>query len=68
LFVIPPLKAQMTICSKNLWRAWTSAVGPSGYAYACSQRRGHEWTAGSALHDTRTVNLALAQCECRTGK
>ena len=46
---------------------WPTTVGPSGYAYACRQRSGHEWTASSALHDTRTVNLALAQCECRTG-
>jgi len=28
----------------------------------------HMWTARSLLHDTRTVNLALVQCECLTGK
>jgi len=39
-----------------------------GYAYVCRQRSGHEWTASSALYDTKTVNLALAQFECRTGK
>jgi len=66
LFVIPPLKAQMTICSKNLRGTWPPR--PSNYAYACRRRSGHEWTACSALHDTRTVNLALLQCECRTGK
>jgi len=29
---------------------------------------GHEWTASSSLHDTRTVNLVLVQFECHTGK
>jgi len=43
-------------------------LGPSGYVYVCRQRSGHEWTASSALHDTRTVKLALVQCECHTGK
>jgi len=28
----------------------------------CRQKSGHEWTASSPLHDTRTVNLALVQC------
>ena len=32
------------------------------------QRRGHEWTASSSLHDTTTVNLTLVQCEFHTGK
>jgi len=65
LLVIPPLKAQMTICSKHLRRTWPRR--PLSYVYACRQRSGHERTASSALHDTRTVNLALAQCECHTG-
>jgi len=26
------------------------------------QRRGHEWTASSSLHHTRTVKLAIVQC------
>jgi len=34
----------------------------------CRQRSGREWTAISPLHDTRTVNLALVQCKCHTGK
>ena len=34
----------------------------------CRQINGHEWTATPSLHDTRTVNLALVQCECHTGK
>ena len=29
---------------------------------------GHEWTASSSLHDIRTVNLTLVQCECNAGK
>jgi len=28
----------------------------------------HKWTASSLLHDNSTMNLALVQCECRTGK
>ena len=32
------------------------------------QMSGHEWTVSSSLHDTRTVNLFLVQCECHTGK
>ena len=32
------------------------------------QRRGHEWTASSSLHDTTTVNLTLVQCKFHTGK
>jgi len=34
----------------------------------CRQRSGRKWTASSSLHDTRTVNLALVQSECYTGK
>jgi len=34
----------------------------------CRQRRGHEWTASSSLHDTIIVNLTLVQCEFHTGK
>jgi len=33
----------------------------------CRQRRGHEWTASSSLHDTITVNMTLVQCEFNTG-
>jgi len=33
-----------------------------------TQRSEHEWIASSPLHDTRTVNLAVVQCECHTGK
>jgi len=64
--VKPPLKAEITICSDNF--GGHGPLGPPGYAYACRQRSGHEWTASSALHDTRTVNLSLVPCECRTGK
>ena len=35
--------------------------------HLCRQRRGHEWTASSSLHDTATVNLTLVQCEFHTG-
>jgi len=28
----------------------------------------HEWIASSPLHDTRTLTLAVVQCECHTGK
>jgi len=31
-------------------------------------RSEHEWTANLPLHDTRTVNFAVVQCECHTGK
>jgi len=34
----------------------------------CRQRRGHEWTASSSLHDTTTVNLTLVQCVFHTRK
>jgi len=34
----------------------------------CRQRRGHEWTASSSLHDTTTMNLTLVQCEFYTGQ
>ena len=30
--------------------------------------RGHEWSPSSLLHETRTVNLTLAQCECQSAK
>jgi len=40
----------MTICSKNV-----AGQASPGYAYTCRQRRGHEWSASAALHDTRTV-------------
>jgi len=36
--------------------------------YLCKQRSRHEWAASLQLHDTRTRNLALVQCECLTGK
>jgi len=62
----PSLKAHMTACYKNMWVH--GSLGPLGYVYACRKRSGHGWTASSALHDTRTVNLALVPCECRTGK
>jgi len=29
----------------------------------CSGKSGHEWIASSSLHHTRTVKLALVQCE-----
>jgi len=64
--VTPPLKAQMIICSQNLGEH--GPLGSPGYDYAWRQRSGHEWTASSALHDARTVNLALVPCEYRTGK
>jgi len=51
---------------KIFWGTWPPR--PLSNAYASKQRSGHEWTASSALHDTRTVNLALVQCECCTGK
>ena len=35
---------------------------PSFATCLCSQCSGHEWTASSKLHDTTTVNPALAQC------
>jgi len=53
LFVIPPHKAQMTICSKRFVGTWI--LGTPGYASACRQSSGHEWNASSALHDTRTM-------------
>jgi len=28
----------------------------------------NKWTGSSSLHDTRTVNLTLVQCECHIGK
>jgi len=34
----------------------------------CRQRRVHEWTASSPLHDTISVNLTLVQCEFHTVK
>ena len=34
----------------------------------CRQRKRHEWTASSSLHDTITVNLTLVQREFHTGK
>jgi len=35
----------------------------------CKRRSGHTWTQLQTHHlnDTRTVNLALVQCECHTG-
>jgi len=42
----------MTIFSKHL--GGHGPLAPPGYAYA--------------LHDTRTVNPGLVQCECHTGK
>jgi len=35
LFVIPPLKAQMTICSKHF--RWSWPPRPLSYAYACGK-------------------------------
>jgi len=34
----------------------------------CRQRRVHEWTASSSLHDTISVNLTLVECEFHTVK
>jgi len=36
--------------------------------HLCRQRKGHEWTANSSLHDTITWLLTLVQCEFHTGK
>jgi len=36
--------------------------------HLCRQRKGHERTASSSLHETISVNLTLVQCEFHTGK
>jgi len=36
--------------------------------HLCRQRRWHEWTASSSLHDTITVSLTLVQFEFHAGK
>ena len=41
---------------------------PSFATCLCRQCSGLEWTASSKVHDTTTVNPALAQCECHIGK
>jgi len=45
---------------KSISRTISTQV--SQFASADRQRSGHEWTANSSLHNTRTVNLVLVHC------
>ena len=64
-----PLKIRCHVVVTQLRETVEQCACIASFAtWVCRRRSGHESTASSSLHRTRTVKLALVQCECHTGK
>jgi len=55
--IVTQHRATVEQCARKFRNVWV-----------CRRLSGPEWTASSSLHHTRTVNLALVQCEFHTSK
>jgi len=54
--IVTQQRATVEQCARKFRNVWVC------------RRSGPEWTASSSLHHTRTVNLALVQCDYHTSK